>query len=279
MSGSGDPRVSGSRDPRPSGLAGSRVSIRGGGRLLVDGVDCTVAPGSLTALVGPNGAGKSTLLRALAAVERPESGTVSFDDRDLFGLPRRERARLVALVEQDAATELALTVESVVALGRVPHLSVWQPMDAASQTIVDRAIAAVGMQQFARREFVTLSGGERQRVLLAKAIAQEPALLLLDEPTNHLDIRAQLATLALLRGVASEGTTVLAALHDLTLAAAWCDSVIVLHEGRVVAAGPTDATLTPALIREVYGVDAAVLTHPVSGKPVIALDLPAEPLP
>ena len=277
MSGSGDPRVSGSRDPRPSGLAGFRVSIRGGGRLLVDGVDCTVAPGSLTALVGPNGAGKSTLLRALAAVERPESGTVSFDDRDLFALPRRERARLIALVEQDAATELALTVESVVALGRVPHLSVWQPMDAASQTIVDRAIASVGMQQFARREFVTLSGGERQRVLLAKAIAQEPALLLLDEPTNHLDIRAQLATLALLRGVASEGTTVLAALHDLTLAAAWCDSVIVLHEGRVVAAGPTDATLTPALIREVYGVDAAVLTHPVSGKPVIALGLPAQP--
>jgi len=261
-----------------SGLSSERLSIRAGGRLIVDGVDCTVAPGSLTALIGPNGAGKSTLLRALAAVERPESGTVSFDDRDLFGLPRRERARLVALVEQDAATELALTVESVVSLGRVPHLSVWQPMDAASRAVVDSAIAAVGMREFARREFVTLSGGERQRVLLAKAIAQEPALLLLDEPTNHLDIRAQLATLALLRDIATAGTTVLAALHDLTLAAAWCDSVIVLHEGRVVAAGPTDATLTPALIREVYGVDATVLKHPDSGRSVIALDLPSPPL-
>lgn len=262
-----------------SGLAGERVSIRAGGRLLIDGVDCTVALGSLTALVGPNGAGKSTLLRALAAIERPESGTVSFDGRDLFALPRRERARLVALVEQDAATELTLSVESVVALGRVPHLSVWQQVDTASREVIDRSIAAVGMHDFRHREFVTLSGGERQRVLLAKALAQQPALLLLDEPTNHLDIRAQLTTLALLRDVSDRGTTVLAALHDLTLAAAWCDAVIVLHEGRVVAAGPTDATLTPTLIRDVYGVDAAVLTHPVTGKPVLALGLPAEPLP
>ena len=261
-----------------SGLSSERISIRAGGRLLVDGVDCTVEPGSLTALVGPNGAGKSTLLRALAAIQRPETGSVTFDDRDLFGLPRRERARLVALVEQDASTELTLTAESVVALGRVPHLSVWQSVDAESRRIVDEAIAAVGMDDFRRREFVTLSGGERQRVLLAKAIAQEPALLLLDEPTNPLDIRAQLSTLALLRDIAGEGTTVLAALHDLTLAASWCDSVIVLREGRVVAAGPTDATLTPTLIREVYGVDATVLTHPVSGKPVIALGLPAQPL-
>jgi len=258
-----------------SGLVSNGVSISAGGRLIVDGVDCTVEPSSLTALIGPNGAGKSTLLRALAAVERPERGTVAFDGRELANLPRRERARLVALVEQDAATELSLTVESVVALGRTPHLSVWQAMDEASRTNVDDAITLVGMQGFRSREFVTLSGGERQRALLAKAIAQEPSLLVLDEPTNHLDIRAQLSTLALLRDVARQGTTVLAALHDLTLAAAWCDSVIVLHEGRVVAAGPTGDTLTPELIREVYGVEATVLSHPLTGRPVIALDLPA----
>jgi iron complex transport system ATP-binding protein len=253
-----------------TGLSADRVQISAGGTLIVDGVDCSVPPGSLAALIGPNGAGKSTLLRALAAVEKPDHGTVRFDDNDLFALPRRQRARLVAFVEQDTSTELPLTVESVVALGRTPHLSVWEPVDATSRTVIEAAIDAVGMRDFAGREFTTLSGGERQRVLLAKAIAQEPSLLVLDEPTNHLDIRAQLATLALLREIAAEGTTVLAALHDLNLASAWCDSVIVLSQGRVVAAGPTDVTLTPALLQEVYGVDAAVLAHPVTGRPVIA---------
>jgi len=257
-----------------SGLNARNIVIRADGKLLVDGVDCSVAPGSLTALIGPNGAGKSTLLRALAGVEKPETGDVSFNDADLFGIKRRERARLVALVEQDAATELPLTVEAVVALGRSPYLSMWEAPDATSIALVNQAIATVGITDLARRDFTTLSGGERQRVLLAKAIAQEPSLLLLDEPTNHLDISAQLSTLGLLSSVAGAGTTVLAALHDLNLAAAWCDSVIVMSRGRVVAAGRMDATLTPALIRDVYGVDAALLEHPVTGRPVIAFSPP-----
>ncbi|TBN58477.1 ATP-binding cassette domain-containing protein [Glaciihabitans arcticus] len=244
-----------------------RVSV--GGKLIIDGIDCTVPPGSLAALIGPNGAGKSTLLRALAAVEKPQSGSVSFDGSELYGMPRRERAKLAAFVEQDAATELSLTVEAVVALGRMPHLSLWQAPDDASRTAVTDALDAVGMREFAGRDVTTLSGGERQRVLLAKALAQQARLLLLDEPTNHLDIRAQLSTLALLRSVASTGVTVLAALHDLGLAAAWCDSVIVVADGRVVAAGETAATLTPELIRDVYGVRATVFTDPASGRPVI----------
>ena len=258
-----------------SGLDARNIVICTDGKLLVDGVDCSVAPGSLTALIGPNGAGKSTLLRALAAVEKPLEGAVSFNDADLFTFKRRERAQLVALVEQDAATELPLTVEAVVALGRSPYLSMWQAPDATSTALIAEAIATVGITDLARRDFTTLSGGERQRVLLAKAIAQQPSLLLLDEPTNHLDISAQLSTLALLSNVAASGTTVLAALHDLTLAAAWCDSVIVMSRGRVVAAGRMDATLTPALIREVYGVDATLLEHPVTGRPVIAFGPPA----
>ena len=252
------------------GLSAHGIEVRAGGELIVDGVDCTVAPGTLAALIGPNGAGKSTLLRALSGVELPQAGTVRFGDDDLLGMPRRQRARLAAFVEQDAATELALTARAVVALGRVPHQSLWEAEDAASRSIVDDALAAVGMSAFAARDITTLSGGERQRVLLAKAIAQQASLLLLDEPTNHLDIRAQLSTIALLRELTGQGVTVLAALHDLGLAAAWCDSVIVVARGRVVAAGPTAQTLTPELIREVYGVDASVLTDPVSGRPVIA---------
>lgn len=253
-----------------TGLLASRISVVADDRFLIDGVDCTVPAGSLTALLGSNGAGKSTLLRALAAVERPKTGTVLFDDYDLLGMPRRERARIAALVEQDAATDLSMTVTSVVALGRVPHDSLWAAPDADSRRIIAESIDVVGMSAFAHRDFTTLSGGERQRVLLAKAIAQQPQLLLLDEPTNHLDISAQLSALTLLGELANSGATVLAALHDLNLAASFCDHVIVLAAGRVVGAGPSAETLTPELIGTVYGVEATILEHPSTGRPVIA---------
>ena len=252
-------------------LDASRIRVLAGDTLIIDGVDCTVPSGSVSALVGPNGAGKSTLLRALAAVERPADGSIAFDGVDLLSLPRKQRARLAALVEQDAATETALGVAAVVALGRLPHQSLWRDDTADSAAIVAAAIDTAGVTEFAGRDFGSLSGGERQRVMLAKALAQEPRLLLLDEPTNHLDIGAQLAVLALLGRLALAGTTVLAALHDLGLAASYSDHVIVLRSGRVVAAGPTAATLTPALIREVYGVEATVLHNPATGRPVIAL--------
>lgn len=252
------------------GLEAGRVSISAGGTLVIDGVDCTAPHGSLSALVGPNGAGKSTLLRTLAAVEHPSAGTVSFDGTDLLALPRRARARIAALIEQDAATETALSAAAVVGLGRLPHQSLWREDTADSAAIIAAALETAGVSGFAHRSFASLSGGERQRVMLAKALAQQPQLLLLDEPTNHLDIGAQLSTLELLRTLASGGMTVLAALHDLGLAVGYAEHVIVLRGGKVVAAGPTEETLTPALIRDVYGVAAVVLEHPVTHRPVIA---------
>jgi iron complex transport system ATP-binding protein len=253
------------------GLAGSRIRVLAGDTLIIDGVDCSVPAGSLAALIGPNGAGKSTLLRALAAVTRPAAGSVVFDGIDLLAAPRRERARLAAFVEQDASADTAMTVNSVVGLGRLPHQDLWRDETPESRQIVAKALATVGMTEFALREFASLSGGERQRVMLARALAQEPRLLLLDEPTNHLDIRAQLSALLLLRELAAAGGTVLAALHDLGLAATYADHVIVLREGRVAASGPTASTLTPPLIREIYGVEATVLENPVTRRPVIAL--------
>lgn len=252
-------------------LDAARIRILAGSTLIIDGVDCTVPDGSLSALIGPNGSGKSTLLRALAAVERPAEGTVAFDGADLLALPRRQRARIAALVEQDAATETSLAVAAVVALGRLPHQSPWGETTPESTAIVAAAMATAGVSAFATRSFASLSGGERQRVMLAKALAQQPQLLLLDEPTNHLDIGAQLSTLALLQRLAAEGMTVLAALHDLGLAAGYADHLIVLQHGRVVAAGPTETTLTPDLVRDVYGVRATMLSDPVTGRPVIAL--------
>lgn len=260
-----------------TGLELDRVTVRLDGTIIIDGVNCTIPRGALTALIGPNGAGKSTLLHALAAALPVAAGTISFADDDLLALPRRARARLLALVEQDAATELNLTVSDVVALGRIPHQGLFGDTSQHDRDVVHGALSAVGMLDFSHRLLAELSGGERQRVLLARALAQEPSLLLLDEPTNHLDISAQLSTLDLLHSLTlgqsssgAGGITVLAALHDLTLAAQYSDHVIVLRQGVVMAAGATASTLTAELISEVYGVQADVMEHPKTGRPLIA---------
>ncbi|MGV8912029.1 MAG: ABC transporter ATP-binding protein [Rhodoglobus sp.] len=251
------------------GLVAERIKVSADGTLLIDNVDCTVARGSLSALVGPNGAGKSTLLRAITAVHSPASGAVHFNGEDLLGMPRRQRARLAAFVEQDATTDSSLTVDMVVRLGRLPHQSMWEADSAESAAVVSESLETVEMTAFRDREFQSLSGGEKQRVMLARALAQQPQLLALDEPTNHLDIAAQLAVLELLEHLRTTGVTVLAALHDLSLAASYCDHIIVLSHGRVVAAGATETVLTEALIADVYGVRASILKNPVTGKPVI----------
>ncbi len=244
-----------------SGLWTERLTVHRDGQLIIDGIDCQAPSGAVTALIGPNGSGKSTLLHALATVLPSSSGVIRFDGDDLAGMHRRTRARTTALVEQDASTELSLTVAEVVALGRIPHQGLFAEESDADRAICRAALETVNMSDFASRDVTGLSGGERQRILLARALAQEPRLLLLDEPTNHLDISAQLATLALLHELAEKGVTVIAALHDLTLAAGWSDRVIVLASGRVVAAGATATTLTPQLIDEVYGVRAELVTR------------------
>lgn len=250
------------------------VGTRLGGRWVVDGVDATPPPGSLTGLLGPNGAGKTTLLRLVAGLLEPQAGAVLVSDPDaddpapsvpVHTMARRLRARRVALLEQSSDATVPLSVREVVGLGRIPYRTLWgTDVDAAA---VDRALSAASAAHLADRAWSTLSGGERQRVHIARALAQEPSLLLLDEPTNHLDVSAQLALLGFVRGL---GVTTVAALHDLNLAAAYCEHVLVLSAGRLAAAGPPADVLTPALLREVYDVDAHVLTHPVTGRPVIA---------
>ncbi|MBM9459096.1 ATP-binding cassette domain-containing protein [Nocardioides sp. zg-536] len=262
------------RDGTAAGTAGAvqvaRVGATAGGHTLLHDVSFTVPTGAVSALVGPNGAGKSTLLRALSGAGPRAGGSVHLGSQDLFALSRRERARRVALVEQEVRSEFALTVRQAVALGRTPHQSRWSLTAADDDTVVEDALVRAGAAELAGRELGTLSGGEQQRVQLARALAQQPELLLLDEPTNHLDVRAQLRTLGLLRELAADGVTVLAALHDLNLAASYCDHVVVLADGRVRASGPVAPTLTPALIAETYGVQADVLTHPRTGRPLIA---------
>jgi iron complex transport system ATP-binding protein len=252
------------------GLAATRIRFARGDRLIVDDVDITVPTGSVGALLGPNGAGKSTLLHLIGGVDRADSGALALGGDDLTGLRRRDRARRIALAEQETHESPGLRVSEVVALGRTPHLGAWSSPGRHDREVVARALHELDLDALADRDYATLSGGERQRVNLARALAQEPELLLLDEPTNHLDVRAQLSSLDLLRRLASRGHTVLAALHDLGLAAAYADHVIVLQHGRVVASGPPRTILRPELIRDVWGVEAEVLEHPLTGRPLIA---------
>ena len=253
------------------GLSVADVAVRLDQTLVIDGSTFDAPAGAVTALLGPNGAGKSTLLRAIAGVRRPDGGTIAFDGDDLLAMRRRDRARRVALVEQEASTERPLTARSVAGLGRSPHEALLGGREPSSDAVVTQALTDAGALGLSDREVPSLSGGERQRVLLARALAQEPRLLLLDEPMNHLDIAAQLDVLRLLAALAVDGVTVVAAMHDLALAASHVDHVVVLSAGRVVAAGPTAETLTPELIRDVYGVRAAWTTNPLTGKPLLAI--------
>ncbi|WP_193335957.1 ABC transporter ATP-binding protein [Devosia beringensis] len=259
------------------GLDVDAVTVRAGPAVLLDAVTCRADAGRLTGLIGPNGAGKSTLMRAALGLLPLQSGRITFAGADLPRMNRRVRAQLTAFVEQSGAAEVQLTAREVVALGRIPFQSIWQASPSpADDLAVGAALAAVGMASFAERHYHTLSGGEQQRLQVARALAQQPQLLILDEPTNHLDVQAQLSILTLLRQRARAGATVLLALHDLNLAAAFCDELVVLQHGRVVAQGAPEAVLTPSLLHDVYGVQASLLRHPGTGRPMIAYDMPSE---
>lgn len=229
----------------------------------------SVPHGKVTALIGPNGSGKSSLLRILAGVQRPDSGTLEVEGRGWLGESSKIRARTLAYVEQNANADRSLSVLDVVLLGRLPYRSLFAGPRPQDVDVARESLELVGLGTFTDREFGTLSGGERQRVLVAKALAQHTSILVVDEPTNHLDIAAQLSTLSLLSGLAATGRTVLTALHDLNLAATYCDHVIVMDHGKFVTSGPPSGVLSEALIRKVYNVDATVMENPRTGKPLI----------
>jgi len=221
------------------------------------------ADGDVLGLVGPNGSGKSTLLRTVYRMLHPASGRVTAGGRDVWVIPAREAARITAALVQDAPSDLELTVGECVATGRVPHGRLLGAETAADRAAVQNAMMAVGIEAYADRDVATLSGGERQRVQLARALAQEPSILVLDEPTNHLDVQHQLELLSLVRRL---GRTTLVTLHDLNLAAAYCDRIVVIDHGTVIAAGTPEHVLTPTLLLDVFGVHAAVLSNPLTGR-------------
>lgn len=233
------------------------------GKMIIDGISITVKPGQTLGLLGPNGSGKSTLLRLICGLRDVASGVVTLGDVNIAKLSRLDIARRIALVEQQTTTDAEVTVFDVVLLGRTPHRGPLSPWTKLDDTAVENALRYVDMGEKRSQLWRTLSGGERQRVHIARALAQTPTELLLDEPTNHLDIQHQLEILAL---VSKLPITSIIALHDLNLAAMFCDYLVLLKAGRVVAAGAPDQILTEAMILDVFGVKAHVERSPYHGR-------------
>jgi iron complex transport system ATP-binding protein len=242
---------------------------------VVRDVSLRVRPGEVVALVGPNGSGKTTLVRIASRALPPNSGRVSVMGRDPYAVGAREAARLVAVVPQDVTPAFSFTALELVLMGRTPYLSPWGGGGPRDWSRVREAMSATRVQHLADRPVEELSGGERRRVVLAQALAQDAPVLLLDEPTTHLDVRHVFDLLGIVRGLAArEGVAVLAILHDLNLAATTCDRIVVLDRGEVVANGTPESVVTSALLREVYGVEADVVTDDLTGRPSVRVGPP-----
>lgn len=233
---------------------------------LIEDINLHVNEGELVGIIGPNGCGKSTVLKNLYRALKPDSGVLMLDGEDLLKMHVKQSALKVGVIGQENTVPFDFNVEDIAAMGRSPHKRLFDGDTASDKNIVREALVHAGMQDKAKRNYRNLSGGEKQRVLLARVLAQQTGLLLMDEPTNHLDIYYQLQMFDLIKKL---GVTVLAAIHDLNMAALYCDRLYVLQAGRIYQAGTPEAVLTAETIREVYGVRADVTVHPVTRKVAI----------
>ncbi|SFB46094.1 iron complex transport system ATP-binding protein [Rhizobium sp. NFR07] len=237
-----------------------------GRKTILDGVSFEAQPGQMLGLLGPNGSGKTSLLRLLAGLKKPHSGRVTLDGKDIKSIGRRTMAQRVAFVEQHATTNSNLRVIDVVKLGRFPHRTMFSGWSQADDDAVAEALDRAGMTEKRDERWQSLSGGEKQRAHIARALAQSPKELILDEPTNHLDIQHQISLMRLVSGLPM---TSIIALHDLNHAAMFCDRLIVMQRGQIVASGAPEEIVTQELLRDVFSVDARVETSPHHARPHI----------
>jgi len=229
-----------------------------------------VMPGEMVGLVGPNGSGKSTIIKAISRIISPYSGQIFLDGKDVSKIPRGDLARLLGVVPQMPLLPNAFTAFEIVLMGRNPHLGLLQYEGARDLAITWQAMERTATHFLAERRIDELSGGEIQRIVIARVLAQEPKSILLDEPTANLDISHQVEILDLIKSMCLENNlTVVAALHDLNLASQYCDRLILINNGRVHAQGTPGDVINSQNIKEVYGAEGCVYTHPVNGLPTV----------
>lgn len=242
------------------------------GAVVLHDLSCSFKQGRMYGILGPNGVGKSTFLHLLSGTDRPRQGEVLLHGRSLASLPRKELARTMAVLQQGGIPPIGFTVREVARMGRYPHQNWLGGETNDPEPMIDKALAAMGLESLQHRRMNQLSGGERQRVALAKLMVQDPSILLLDEPTTYLDIGYQIQLLDTVRQwQQDQGLTVIAVLHDLNLASLYCDELIVLHRGTIAAAGTPLQVLTSELIERVYETRTTLIPHPLTGAPQIML--------
>lgn len=258
-------------------LTATGLRLGYGARPVIEGLTLAIARGSFTALIGPNGSGKSTLLRALAGLQDPSAGAVILEGRALSTLAPRQIAARIGFLAQSPSAPEGLVVRDLVAQGRYPHRGLFSRWSAADEGATIRALTLTGMRDLALHPLDRLSGGQRQRAWIAMALAQETDILLLDEPTTWLDIAHQIEVMALLEDlVQHEGKTVVAVLHDLNQAARHADQMILLREGRILAAANPQAIMQPDILRAGFGIEALITPDPATHTP-LCTPLPLRP--
>ncbi len=249
-------------------LAATALSVGYGAAPILSGVDFAVPQGKMTVLVGPNGCGKSTLLKALARILPPQGGQVMLDGAPISSIPTRDVARRLALLPQGPVAPEGLTVRELVAQGRYPHQSFLRQWSAADTKAVQSALEMTALEPLADRPLDSLSGGQRQRAWIAMVLAQETDLILLDEPTTFLDLKVQIDVMTCLAAIARAGKTLVVVLHELNLAAAFADHLVMMKEGQIVALGTPAEVMTAANLSAVFDLTARVIADPETGRPV-----------
>lgn len=230
---------------------------------VIDQIDINIRAGEFVGIIGPNGSGKSTLLKNLYRVLKPNSGSIQFDGEELQRMHTKKLAKKLGVVGQEHSIPFDFKVNEIVAMGRSPYKKLFDHDTAEDKAIIERALNYVGLLELANESFSNLSGGEKQRVIIARVLAQKTDFLILDEPTNHLDIHHQFQMFDLIKGL---NITVLSAIHDLNIAAMYCDRIYVLKEGKMYMSGTPEEVLTASLIKDVFGIDAYVIIHPITQK-------------
>lgn len=243
------------------------LTLSYGAHKVLDGITFSIAKSSSVVLIGPNGAGKSSLLRTIGRLLKPSRGVLYLEGQDLQKIPLPVLSRSIAVVPQDTAIDFDFSVEDIVAMGRYPHLKRFQKIGNRDREVIAAAMQLTGIAHLASRSATNLSGGERQRVIIARALAQEPEILLLDEPTANLDINYQVEFFELVRRLnRSRGVTIIAAIHDLNLAAQYFDCFILLSGRKIFSLGRPEEVLTADNIRAAYGAEAVIQRNPIHGK-------------
>ncbi|EGR2424987.1 ABC transporter ATP-binding protein [Vibrio cholerae] len=251
-------------------LKAERLSLGYEGKSVCDALDLAIPHGKFSVIVGPNGCGKSTLLKSLCRLLKPLAGQVLLDGQNIHQLPTKVVAKQLGLLPQSALTPEGIKVVDLVSRGRYPHQGLFRQWNGADEQAVEEAMRATHVHKLAQHSVDQLSGGQRQRVWVAMALAQQTPYLLLDEPTTYLDIAHQIELLDLFwRLNRQQGHTLVAVLHDLNQACRYADHLIVLQEGKIVAQGDPHSLVTPALVKQVFGIDCVVMPDPISSTPLI----------